>query len=122
MSVENLTVCNFLNGADGGGNQIWWDGGAATGTQSDLGDWDGELPDGNRLVLQGQQLSDGGLRHLHLEHHGTRPGLFKHDYASNMNDSAYYVGACPDCNVTLDDVHGENTPQGYSGTNSGGTS
>ncbi len=47
-------------------------------------------------------------------------GLFAHDYASNMNDSAYYVGACPDCNVTLDDVHGENAPQGYSGTNSGG--
>lgn len=37
-----------------------------------------------------------------------------------MNDSAYYVGACPDCNVTLDHVRGENAPQGYSGTNSGG--
>ena len=47
-------------------------------------------------------------------------GLFAYDYASNMNDSAYYVGACPDCNVTLDHVHGENAPQGYSGTNSGG--
>ena len=37
-----------------------------------------------------------------------------------MNDSAYYVGACPDCNVTLDKVQGEDAPQGYSGTNSGG--
>jgi hypothetical protein len=37
-----------------------------------------------------------------------------------MNDSDYYVGACPDCEVTLDDAHAENSPQGYSGTNSGG--
>src|SRR5205807_5543215 len=22
--VENLTVCNFLSGAGGGGNQVWW--------------------------------------------------------------------------------------------------
>jgi hypothetical protein len=28
VSVENLTVCNFLNGSGGyAGNEIWWDGG-----------------------------------------------------------------------------------------------
>src|SRR5947209_4027351 len=25
--VENLSVCNFINGDQGGGNQLWWDGG-----------------------------------------------------------------------------------------------
>src|SRR5213592_2004651 len=25
--VENLTVCNFLTGPNGGGNEIWWNGG-----------------------------------------------------------------------------------------------
>ncbi|HTD79521.1 MAG TPA: hypothetical protein VK898_17915, partial [Chloroflexota bacterium] len=32
----------------------------------------------------------------------------------------FYVGACPDRRMTLNDVHAENAPQGYSGTNSGG--
>ena len=30
-SIENLTVCNFLTGALGGGNQIWWNGGDGSG-------------------------------------------------------------------------------------------
>ena len=37
-----------------------------------------------------------------------------------MNDSGYYIGACPDCNAVLDHAHGENSVLGYSGTNSGG--
>ena len=31
VSVENLTVCNFLGGADDSGNEVWWNGGADTG-------------------------------------------------------------------------------------------
>src|SRR5262245_53261495 len=27
VTIENLTACNFLTGADGGGNQIWFNGG-----------------------------------------------------------------------------------------------
>ncbi len=41
VTVENLTLCNFLTGDLGGGNQIWWDGGAGTGTQADMGYWHG---------------------------------------------------------------------------------
>ena len=49
------------------------------------------------------------------------PSSITHSYASNMNDSAYYVGACQrQCNTTLDDAHGENSALGYSGTNAGG--
>ena len=29
--VDNLTVCNFLSGAGGGGNQVWWNGGDGSG-------------------------------------------------------------------------------------------
>jgi hypothetical protein len=43
-----------------------------------------------------------------------------HTYGSNMADSAYYIGACPDCNQTIDDGHAENSALGYSGTNAGG--
>src|SRR5256885_13109750 len=38
-----------------------------------------------------------------------------------MGDAAIYVGACPNCNATLDDVHAQYSALGYSGTNSGGT-
>ena len=39
VTVENLTACNFLGGSggDGGtGNEIWWNGGAGSGT---IGGW-----------------------------------------------------------------------------------
>jgi hypothetical protein len=29
------------------------------------------------------------------------PGYITYSYASNMGDSDFYVGACPDCNATL---------------------
>ena len=28
VSIENLTACNFLGGAGGSGNEIWWNGGS----------------------------------------------------------------------------------------------
>jgi hypothetical protein len=48
------------------------------------------------------------------------PGTIAFAYASNMADSGFYVGACPDCNAVLTRVHSENSALGYSGTNSGG--
>ena len=43
-----------------------------------------------------------------------------HTYANNMSDSGYYIGACPDCNATIDDGTAEGNDLGYSGSNSGG--
>jgi hypothetical protein len=48
------------------------------------------------------------------------PGSITYSYASNMGDSGFYVGACADCNTTLQFVHSTNNPQGFSGSNSGG--
>jgi len=118
--VENLSVCNFLHGDLGGGNQVWWDGGAATGTQSSLGVWWGSYLTATSSYFKDASSPSAGYGIYSSNTRSPGYGLFAHDYASNMNDSAYYVGACPDCNVTLDHVHGENAPQGYSGTNSGG--
>jgi hypothetical protein len=118
--VENLSVCNFLNGDLGGGNQIWWDGGASTGTQTSLGTWWGSYLTATSSYYKDANTASAGYGIYSSNTQAPGYGVFAHDYASNMNDSAYYVGACPDCQVTLDDVHGENAPQGYSGTNSGG--
>ncbi len=118
--VENLSLCNFLTGDLGAGNAIWWDGGGSTGTQSSLGVWWGNYLTATSSYYKDANSPSAGYG---IYSSNTAPpgyGVFAHDYASNMNDSAYYVGACPDCEVTLNDVHGENAPQGYSGTNSGG--
>ena len=32
VTIDNLTVCNFLTGDGGGGNEIWWNGGDGSGT------------------------------------------------------------------------------------------
>src|SRR5439155_23019702 len=40
VSIENLTVCNYLNGPNGDGNEIWWNGGDGSG-QIGLGPFSG---------------------------------------------------------------------------------
>ena len=56
------------------------------------------------------------------------PGVIANTYASNMGDSAYYIGACrgqrpmgqDDCYLVLDGAHAEHNALGFSGTNAGG--
>src|SRR5579884_3528393 len=118
--VENLSACNFLNGDMGAGNEIWWDGGQSTGTQMSLGNWWGSYLTATSTFFKDQSAPSAGYGIYSSNTKGPGNGEFAYDFASNMNDSAFYVGACPDCHVTLNHVRGENAPQGYSGTNSGG--
>jgi len=115
--IMNLTVCNYLSGPNGDGNEIWWNGGDGSGTIG-LGSYKGAflsttssfyLDSNSPMAMYGVFASNAN-----------GPGLIRDSYASNMGDSDFYVGACPDCNATLDKVHAENSPLGYSGTNSGG--
>ena len=49
-------------------------------------------------------------------------GIFDHDYASNFNDSGFYIGGCnTQCNQMLENSQAEYNAIGYSGTNSGGS-
>ena len=117
VTIENLTACNFLTGAHGGGNQIWWNGGDGTGTVN-LNGYHGAYLSATATVFLGEDAPGGEYGIFASNVHG--PGLIEHTYASNMRDAAYYVGACPDCNTRLTDAHAENSALGYSGTNSGG--
>src|SRR5205823_9905681 len=48
-------------------------------------------------------------------------GTWDQTYASNFNDSGYYIGACQQvCNQTINHAWGEYSALGYSGSNSGG--
>jgi len=118
VSIENLTACNFLGGDDGGGNAIWFEGGGSSGKQTAMS-FTGSWLTATSTYFVNEQAQAAGYG-IYSSNTKGGPGLFAHDYASNQNDSGYYVGACPDCGVTLDDDQAEFNVLGYSGTNSGG--
>jgi hypothetical protein len=118
--IDNLTVCNFLrySAADGigeGGNQIWWNGGDGSGTVG-MGTYDGSYLTATSTFANDAADGSYGI----FVSNASGPGLIAHTYGSNMSDSSYYIGACLDCNATLDDAHAQGSALGYSGTNSGG--
>jgi hypothetical protein len=110
--VENLTVRNFDRPTNNGkaGNQIWWNGGDASGKIGSRG-WYGQY-----LTAYDTGLTGG----YGLFASNTVNGFLKHVYASGFADSGIYIGACPDCNALVDDALVERNALGYSGTNSGG--
>ena len=118
VSVENLTVCNFLSDALGhNGNQVWWNGGDGSG-EIGIGSYAGAY------LTASSTFSQLGIANTAqygiFASNASGPGLITHSYASNMGDAAFYVGACPDCNAVLRFVHAQNSAQGFSGTNAGG--
>ena len=110
--VENLTVCNFL----GEGNQIWWNGGDGSGKVGMGTYWGNYLTATTTYWKSGDPAGTYGI----FVSNAKGPGSINFTYASNMNDSSYYIGACPDCNAVLDHPWAEHSALGYSGTNSGG--
>ncbi|MFL5824438.1 MAG: hypothetical protein ACJ764_13475 [Solirubrobacteraceae bacterium] len=121
VSIQNLTACNFLAGTGAAGNEIWWNGGADGGGTTKVGihGW-GFL--GSYLNATSTFYKD--------EHSAAQYGIFSsnwnggtwdHTYASNFNDSGYYIGACgKQCNQTVNHAWAEFSALGYSGSNSGG--
>ncbi len=115
VSVENLTACNFLNG-NGGGNQIWFNGGDGSG-QVGMGSFSGRYLSATTTYYEdGRPKAEYGI----FASNAGGPGIIDTTYASNMADSAYYVGACPDCRTILVRAHAQGSALGYSGTDSGG--
>src|SRR3989454_1956018 len=115
VTIENLTVCNFLHVQDGG-NEIWFNGGDGSGAVH-MGPFMGKY-----LSATSTYYDDQGNRGKYgiFVSNARGSGMIVHTYASNMGDASYYVGACPDCNTVVTDAHAENSALGYSGTNSGG--
>ncbi len=118
VSVENLTVCNFLGGPGGdNGNGIWWNGGDGGGVIG-LGSFRGAWLTASSSYFQ---ASDPHVAMYGIfVSNASGPGIVEKAYASNMADSSFYVGACRDCNTTLRWVHAQNSALGYSGSNAGG--
>ncbi|MFN2593996.1 MAG: hypothetical protein ABR579_03790 [Actinomycetota bacterium] len=118
VTIENLTVCNYLvTKAGDTGNEIWFNGGDGSG-KIGMHAYRGSYLTASSTYAHGfgTPRAEYGI----FVSNADGPGLLAHTYANNQGDAAYYVGACPDCNIVIDDAHGQNSALGYSGTNSGG--
>jgi hypothetical protein len=123
VSVENLTTCNFLGGGGDAGNGIWWNGGDNSGK---IGGW-GYL---GRYLTATSRFFKRRVPLLSAEKTAAGYGIYSSNwsggtwyqtYASNFNDSGYYIGACAQrCHQTINKAWGEYNALGYSGSNSGG--
>jgi hypothetical protein len=64
VTIQNLTVCDYLSGPSGHGNEIWWDGGDGSGTIG-LGSFSGSYLTATSEYapanLDGQNLSQYGI-------------------------------------------------------------
>lgn len=116
VRLQNFSTCNFL-GSNRGGDAIWFDGGGASGKQA-IGSWYGSYLSATSTYWGGPEKpsDEYGI----YASNTTGRGVFDQTYANNMSDSGYYLGACPDCNATINHGHAENNDLGYSGSNSGG--
>jgi hypothetical protein len=116
VTLQNFSTCNFL-GSNAGGDSVWFDGGGATGHQ-EIGTWTGEYLSSTSTYWGGTGKPSDEYGIYASNTYG--PGVFNHTYANNMSDSGYYIGACPDCNATIENSKAEGNDLGYSGSNSGG--
>jgi hypothetical protein len=117
--VQNLTVCNFLGGSGGDGqtgNEIWWNGGANSGQ---VGGW-GYI--GSYLSATSDYYGgEASAAEYGIFSSNWSGGTWDETYASNFNDSGYYIGACQDvCDQLINRAWAEYNALGYSGSNSGG--
>ncbi len=114
--VENLTVCNFLGGSGKAGNEIWWDGGDDSGRIGGYGMYGSYLSTISTFYRSEFSAAQYGVFSSNWS-----GGSWDQIYASNFNDSGFYIGGCQQvCNQTVDHAHAQYNALGYSGSNSGG--
>ena len=124
VSIENLTACNFLGGRDGDGqtgNEIWWNGGAESGKVGGHG-FSGSYLNATSTYLAGKSAAgEVSAAEYGIFSSNWSGGTWDNSYASNFNDSGFYIGACQQvCDQTMDHTWAEYNALGYSGSNSGG--
>jgi hypothetical protein len=116
VSIENLTVCNFLGGSREAGNGIWWNGGADSGKVGGHGYFGAYLTATSSFYQNEATAAAYGVYSSNWT-----GGTWDQTYASNFNDSGFYIGACGQiCDQTVNHAWGEYNALGYSGSNSGG--
>jgi hypothetical protein len=119
VTIQNLTVCDYLSGTGGHGNEIWWNGGDKSG-KIGMGAYRGSYLSATSMYAPSDLQSNLAQYGIFVSN-ASGPGVIEQSYGSNMADAAYYVGACQrQCHATLTRDIGTNSNLGYSGTNAGG--
>jgi hypothetical protein len=116
--VQNLTVCNFLSGTGDAGNGLWWNGGDGSGA---VGGWDftGSYLTATSTFFDTADTSTAAAYGIFSSNWSG--GTWSQAYASNFDDSGFYIGACQQvCDQTVNHAWAEYNALGYSGSNSGG--
>jgi hypothetical protein len=118
VHLENLTVCNFVTDAGGSaGNEVWWNGGDGSGQLGMNGYW-GRFLTATSTYANGFGYPAGNYG---IFSSNASNGSFVDSYASNMADSAFYIGACQQvCNVVMNRDRGQFSALCLSSTNAGG--
>src|SRR5439155_18074982 len=122
VSVDNLTICNFLGGNGSAGNEIWWNGGDGSGKLG-LGKFEGSYLNATSTFYDSgaSDPEHTAASYGIFSSNADGPGVWDHTYASNFNDANYYIGACQQvCNQLVNHAWSEYSALGYSGTNAGG--
>ncbi len=115
--VQNLTACNFLSGKGDAGNEVWWNGGDGSGKIGGHGYLGSYLTATSTYFNQDESTAAA----YGIFTSNWTGGVLNQIYASNFNDSGFYIGACrQQCNQTINHAWGEFSALGYSGSNSGG--
>ncbi len=126
VSIENLTVCNFIAGSGNAGNEVWWNGGSGSVQASASSGYVGHYLTATSTYFTGSDPTNPSVcatcaLYGIFSSDSTGPAVLSNLYANNFSDSGMYVGACQRvCNVTIDHAWMEDNALGYSGTNSGG--
>ena len=109
-------MCNFLGGSGEAGNEVWWNGGDNSGMIGGWGYTGSYLTATSTFFKNETTAAEYGIFSSNWI-----GGTWDQAYASNFNDSGFYIGACQQvCHQTMDHVQGEFNALGYSGSNSGG--
>jgi hypothetical protein len=118
VSIDNLTVCNFLGGTGSAGNGVWWNGNPGSGSMG-LKGYSGSYLTATSSYFAGESTS---ATYGIFSSGAAGPGVWNQTYANNQNDSGMYIGACrQQCDAWVSNAWMEHNALGYSGTNSGGT-
>jgi len=114
--VQNLTVCNYLGGSGNAGNEVWWNGGDGSYKIGGHGFFGSYLSATSTFFKDEATAAQYGVFSSNWS-----GGTWDQIYASNFNDSGFYIGACQQvCDQTIDHGHSQYSALGYSGSNSGG--
>jgi hypothetical protein len=126
VTIDNLTVCNFIAGTGASGNEIWWNGGYGSGRIGIKG-YSGSYLTATSTYFANSEpgvanvCGTCALYGVFASNADAKGGVLNQLYANNFADSGMYVGACLQlCDVTIENAVMEDNALGYSGTNSGG--